>query len=127
MNIDAAIRRRELPPQNKFRHLLARYNPACRPQQQFQKIELQRGELYFLARLFQAAVSCVKFQIVQHNPLGFAIAAWPAKNCSDAHQEFTGTKRLGNIIIRAHFETHDFVDFLTPRREHQYPRVRFAA
>src|SRR5690606_37315872 len=50
-----------------------------------------------------------------------------AQNGIDASQQFTGVEWLGQVVVGAHFQANDAVDFLGLGRQHDDGRVVVAA
>lgn len=48
----------------------------------------------------------------------------PSKNGTKASEKLTGTERLGEVVVRADFEAHDSIGFVSARREHEDRDIR---
>src|SRR5258708_36388990 len=83
-------------------------------------------QLKFLARkLHRLATTQDLVATEVHLDIGEGIAVLlfreclrPSQNGLDASEQFPDRERLGDVVIGAEFETHDFIYFLAARREH---------
>src|SRR5438132_1439838 len=133
MRIDAAIERREFAAEYIARQLLAANNLAGRLQQHLQQIEFYGRKIQDLVTPANNSGAVIHFDIPDDNWSRDGLAAVSChrfcapQNRADASNQLLRIKRLGQVIVRAHFQTQHAIQRITFGSQHQNGNARLSA
>lgn len=124
MHIDAAVEDLVIPLADFLQKLIARFYPAAGPGQAEEKLVFHRGQGKGDAPQIGTAGRWHDAQFSNHNivvgqRLNHGGPIGPARDGTQARQEFPGGKCLGQVIVRADFQADDPVRFLAAGGEHE--------
>ena len=123
MRIETAIGRQQATAECAHHQLLARHRLRIGAHQLLKNAHLRTGQLEIVIvdeRATRAQIDA------QRPPLhrgrrrgrGAALGAAPAQHGFDARDKLTRAERLGQVIIRPHFQSHHPIDLFAARRQH---------
>ena len=138
MHVDGAIQSVVHPFAQGLDQVLARTDTSPRPRQAFEQVEFQGGQ--FQCHITQNGRACGRIEpqrpdddfwfLARFAPrrsrtarYRHLIRAAAPRHRPQAREEFARGKRLGQIVVRAHFQAHDAVGFLAARREHEHRHI----
>src|SRR5262245_60988375 len=117
MRVDAAIEWRELTTQYISRERLAADDLSGRLQQNFQQIELDRGQTHRLALTPYGACATVHLDIANHDrrarTLRIRLRLDATQDCADPRDQFLRVERLCQVIIGSHFQAEHTIKRIT--------------
>ena len=123
MHVDGAVKGVKLAPAHRLHDLVTREHAPGALGQRHQQIKLVRGQLTGLTRHADHARVAVNLQRAKTQRVacgGCGTLTVAAQHGANARQQFTRLKRLGQVIVGAHFQANDAVHRVTLGSEHQY-------